>query len=81
MDAECAQQTAAHRRRLQEKRDARQVLPEQSRPLHCVSLTRTPGDTLPWGVVIEPGTLRLDRNATKRLRAERCGAARLPEPA
>ena len=34
-----------------------------------------------YGVVIEPGTLRLDSNATKRLRAERCSAARLSEPA
>jgi 5-oxoprolinase (ATP-hydrolysing) len=34
-----------------------------------------------YAVVIEPGTLRLDKNATKRLRAERGGAASLHEPA
>jgi 5-oxoprolinase (ATP-hydrolysing) len=34
-----------------------------------------------YAVVIEPGTLRLDKNATKRLRAERGGAASLREPA
>ena len=34
-----------------------------------------------YGVVIEPGTLRLDCKATERLRTERHGAARFPEPA
>ena len=34
-----------------------------------------------YGVVIEPAMLRLDHNATKRLRAERCSTARSSEPA
>ncbi len=34
-----------------------------------------------YGVVIEPAPMRLDEEATRRLRAERSGAARQPAPA
>ncbi|MDE0007483.1 MAG: hypothetical protein OXS50_04320, partial [Gammaproteobacteria bacterium] len=34
-----------------------------------------------YGVVIEPAPMRLDEEATRRLRAERSGATRQPAPA
>ena len=58
------------------ERDPERILSDVLDEFTTVELAREK-----YGVVIEPGTLCLDHKATELLRAERCGAARLPEPA